>query len=166
MVGSAGVFLERQTFAGILVLLASSACDDPPPKPEPRQPPPGKVELVQTSAGADARATIEREAARAQRDGKKLVVYVGAPWCEPCVRFHDAAAAGRLDQTFPELRLLEFDRDRDEAELGKAGCLSRLIPLFARPSPEGRCSERRIEGSIKGEGAVAEITPRLRGLLE
>ena len=92
-------------------------------------------------------------------------LYVGAPWCEPCVRFHDAAAAGKLDRDFPDLRLLELDRDRDQAELGKAGCLSQMIPLFARPTPEGRCSERSIEGSIKGDGAVAELTPRLQALL-
>jgi hypothetical protein len=155
----------RAAFLCLCVALVACENDTPAPKPEPQKAA-GKVELVAVAAGQDAVATIQREAARAERDGKKLVVYVGAAWCEPCVRFHDAARAGQLDRTFPELRLLEFDRDRDEAELGRAGCLSRLIPLFARPSPDGRCTERRMEGSIKGEGAVAEITPRLRGLLE
>lgn len=165
MVISSGGVSPRAAFLCLLVALAACENEPPTPKAEPKKPP-SKVELVKVPAGGDAVVTIRREAERAERDGKKLVVYVGAPWCEPCVRFHDAAAAGQLDQTFPELRLLEFDRDRDEAELGKAGCLSRLIPLFARPSADGRCSERRMEGSIKGEGAVAEITPRLRGLLE
>lgn len=153
-------------FALAATLLGGCENDAPTARPEAAKPAAGKVEIVKAEAGQDAVASIRREAERAKSEGKTLVVYVGAPWCEPCVRFHDAAAAGRLDATFPGLRLLEFDRDRDEVELGKAGCLSRLIPLFARPSPEGRCSERRIEGSIKGEGAIAEITPRLRGILQ
>ncbi|MBI3202470.1 MAG: thioredoxin [Myxococcales bacterium] len=151
-------------FAAALALVA---CESDRPSPEPaRAKPAGKVELLKLTAGEDVPRAIAREAARAQADKKKLVVYVGAAWCEPCTRFHDAAAKGSLDATFPELRLLELDRDRDEAELRKAGCLSRMIPLFAVPTPDGRCSERRMEGSIKGEGAVAEITPRLRALLE
>lgn len=126
----------------------------------------GKVEIVKYTPGQDAIASVAREAARAKSDGKRLVVYVGAAWCEPCVRFHDAAAAGKLDGEFPDLRLLELDRDRDEEELREAGCLSKMIPLFALPTADGRCSDRRMEGSIKGEGAVAEITPRLRALLK
>ena len=50
--------------------------------------------------------------------------------------------------------------------LGRIQDTTVSVWLFARPTAEGRCSERRIEGSIKGEGAVAEITPRLAGILE
>lgn len=151
----------------LVVVVSAVACesDRPQPGPEPAKPA-GRVEIVKLAAGEDSVHAIAREAARAQADKKKLVVYVGAAWCEPCTRFHDAAAQGSLDAAFPNLRLLELDRDRDEAELRKAGCLSRMIPLFALPTADGRCSERRMEGSIKGEGAVAEITPRLRALLE
>ncbi len=151
----------------LVVVVSAVACesDRPQPGPEPAKPA-GRVEIVKLAAGEDSVHAIAREAARAQTDKKKLVVYVGAAWCEPCTRFHDAAAQGSLDAAFPNLRLLELDRDRDEAELRKAGCLSRMIPLFALPTADGRCSERRMEGSIKGEGAVAEITPRLRALLE
>ncbi len=118
------------------------------------------------SAGnEEATAVIAREAERARADGRQLVVYVGAEWCEPCQHFKRAAKDGRLDAVFPGLRVLEFDRDRDEARLGRAGCLSRLIPLFAVPDAQGRCSDRRMEGSIKGPGAVDEIKPRLAGIL-
>jgi len=153
---------------GFACLTLLAACENEAPAPSARATDarPRKVEIVQAPVGEDAIATIQRESQRASAEGKKLVVYVGAPWCEPCVRFHDAAAAGKLDATFPSLRLLEFDRDRDETGLAKAGCITRLIPLFARPTSDGRCSDRRIEGSIKGEGAVAEITPRLAGILE
>lgn len=143
-------------------------CESPSTEPsrEPAPQPAGRVEIVGVPAGSEEATTlIQRETERARADGKKLVVYVGAEWCEPCKYFHAAAAAGQLDRDFPSLRLLEFDRDRDEQRLGRAGCLSRLIPLFALPDAEGRCSGRRIEGSIKGPDAVAEIKPRLSALL-
>jgi len=95
----------------------------------------------------------------------RLLVYVGASWCEPCRRFHEAASAGKLDAQLGGLRLLEFDYDRDEPRLRAAGYVSQLIPLFALPAPDGRASGRQIEGSIKGDGAVAQILPRLQALL-
>ena len=146
--------------------LVLAACDDPP-KPAPEKAAPARhVEIVSAPGSSEeATAVIQREASKAKTDGKSLLVYVGAPWCEPCQRFHQAAARGDLDQAFPELRLLEFDHDRDEARLERAGCISRLIPLFAKPDAQGRCSDVRMEGSIKGPGAVAEITPRLARLL-
>lgn len=123
------------------------------------------VEIIAASPSEDLPASVQRELGRAKADGRELLVYVGAPWCEPCKRFHDAAAAGELDTVFPKLRLLEFNLDRDKERLEQAGYRSRMIPLFARPGADGTGSGQQIEGSIKGEGAVAEITPRLRGLL-
>jgi len=148
-------------------VLSFFGCEDAPPAGKAPGPtaPPAQVEIVSAPDREPATEIIRRENERAQSDGRQLIVYVGAPWCEPCVRFHDAAKKGLLNTTFPKLRLLEFDRDRDEARLAEAGCISRLIPLFARASSDGRCSDRRMEGSIKGEGAVAEITPRLQELL-
>ena len=122
------------------------------------------LEIVSVSAGdEDVRALVTRE--RAARPGRPLLVYVGAPWCEPCRRFHEAAAGGKLDAAFPGLVLLELDADRDGERLKRAGYSSRLIPLFAVPGPDGGASGRQIEGSIKGDGAVAEISPRLAALL-
>ena len=92
-------------------------------------------------------------------------MYVGAPWCEPCEKFHRAAADGELDAAFPDTRFLVFDADRDtESRCARAGYVSKLIPLFAIPRNDGRSSTRQIEGSIKG-AAVDEITPRLKALL-
>lgn len=159
----------RRTFPLCLLALATSwlGCEEAPkPTPEPATATvTGKVEILAAATGDDAALVIQRAAEQASLEDRQLLVYVGATWCEPCERFHKAALAGQLDTTFPKLRLLEFDRDRDEARLGRAGCLSRLIPLFAKPDASGHCSEARIEGSIKGEGAVAEITPRLSQLL-
>jgi hypothetical protein len=124
-----------------------------------------KLELIDAPASSDPAAWIARESARAERDSKRLLVYVGAAWCEPCRRFHDAAPSGQLDATFGELRLLVFDADRDTGALERSGYVANLIPLFALPRPDGRASGQQIEGSIKGPGAVEEIAPRLRQLL-
>ena len=110
-------------------------------------------------------SVVRRELASAKSEGREVLVYVGATWCEPCQRFHESAARGELDAAFPRLTLVEFDLDRDGDRLRAAGYASQFIPLFALPSADGRGTGKQIEGSVKGEGAVAEITPRLRGLL-
>jgi thiol-disulfide isomerase/thioredoxin len=127
-----------------------------------------RPEILKAEPGlADGRAWVKAELARAEADGRRLVIYVGASWCEPCVRFHDAVEAGRLDRELAGVRFLELDADVHERVRGEAdlGCSSRMIPLFARPTPEGRCGAERIEGAIKGEGAVDFIVPRLAPLL-
>jgi thiol-disulfide isomerase/thioredoxin len=126
---------------------------------------PRGVEMVAADAAGEVPAIVKRELSRAARDRKQLLVYVGAKWCEPCRRFHQAAAEHKLDRDFPQLRLLEFDDDRDAARLAMAGYSGQYIPLFARPGADGRGSGRQIEGSVKGDGAVDQIVPRLRGLL-
>lgn len=128
-----------------------------------------KPEILKAPAElADGRAWVRSELERAAKEQRKLVIYVGASWCEPCVRFHDAVLSGALDGELAGVRFLELDADRHERILGEAelGCASRMIPLFARPTAEGRCGAPRVEGAIKGEGAVGFILPRLRELLK
>ena len=125
-----------------------------------------RLELVDAPPTKDVATLVAAERARALADGKQLLVYVGGTWCEPCKRFHDAAASGRLDDVFGQLRLLVFDADRDEQALVTAGYRFTMIPMFAVPALDGRSTGRRIEGSVKGEGAVDQITPRLRTLVE
>jgi thiol-disulfide isomerase/thioredoxin len=139
-------------------LLLTVSCGTPTPRSR-------GVELVPAPATGDLATLVHGELERAHRDGRELLVYVGASWCEPCRRFHQAAAEHQLDGALPNLRLLEFDEDRDEPRLNAAGYGSRYIPLFARPDGDGRGSGRQIEGSVKGDGAVGEIVPRLRALL-
>ncbi len=172
VVGAAAV---RSPLA-LLAAAALTACDRAPPdvqkdpvaKPEAPAVPAivaRGVRLEKAKAGADAATLVrtERDAARAL--GRELVVYVGAPWCEPCQRFHEAAQAGELDEAFPTLTLLEFDLDVDRDRLVAAGYQSTYIPLFVLPGEDGRATPKRFEGSEKGSGAVARITPRLRTLL-
>jgi hypothetical protein len=150
----------------LLLGIALAACqraDDA--KPAPAAPPPHKLELVAAPVTKEVAPLVARELARAKDDHRRLLVYVGASWCEPCTHFHDAAAAGKLDDEFPDLRLLVFDATRDQDALTAAGYTSDMIPLFMVPADDGRATGRHIEGSIHGDGAVSEITPRLRALL-
>ena len=109
-------------------------------------------------------AFVAKQVAGAPVPGKTLV-YVGAPWCEPCQRFHRALEAGELDGQLGGVRFIEYDSDRAREALAADGYASRLIPLFAVPGADGRATTKRIEGSIKGEGAVSNIMPRLADLL-
>jgi thiol-disulfide isomerase/thioredoxin len=124
-----------------------------------------QLRLVESPAQGSVEAVVRDawEAALAER--RRLVVYVGATWCEPCRRFHQAAERGELDDTFPNVTLLAFDLDRDRDRLAAAGYASNLIPLFALPTSAGVASGRQIEGGVKGDGALGFIVPRLRALL-
>lgn len=108
---------------------------------------------------------VQRFAEQARAESRQPIVYVGASWCEPCRYFHAAAERGELDEELPRLALLELDRDHDGERLDAAGYASRMIPLFVVPGPDGRGTDRRIEGSIHGPGSPAQIVPRLRAIL-
>ncbi|MBL8717670.1 MAG: thioredoxin family protein [Myxococcales bacterium] len=123
-----------------------------------------KLVFVKAPEG-DVVAAVKRAQADATAAGQRLVVYVGAPWCEPCKHFHEAVESGKLDAKLPRIRLLEFDLDLDETRLAQAGYVTKYIPLFALAGPDGRSNGKQIAGSIKGEGAADEITPRLLQLL-
>ena len=96
----------------------------------------------------------------------RVLVYVGASWCEPCQHFHQAVERGELNGPLNGLRFLEFDQDRDAGALKVAGYLYQYIPVIALPDPDGRNHGRMISGSIKGPRAVQEnLVPRLQALL-
>jgi thiol-disulfide isomerase/thioredoxin len=122
------------------------------------------VRIERAQAGL-VRDVVRAALVEARASHRRLVVYAGAPWCEPCQRFHDAAMAGALDADFADLMLLEFNVDDDRSRLASDGYRSTYIPLFALPSPDGTSSGLQIEGGVKGDGALANILPRLRDLL-
>ena len=156
------------TIIASVILFCISCNNSPTPTPSttasPRAPA-GKVEWVKLPRGVEASAFVRSEMQRALGDKKKLVIYVGAASCEPCRRFHEAADAHALDAAFGDLRFIDLDHEEDEAALVALSCESQMIPLFALPTGDGRCSDRRVEGGIKGDGAVAYMSPRLRTLV-
>jgi thiol-disulfide isomerase/thioredoxin len=165
--------LPRTAFALALTLAGAAGCKskaDLAPAPGPgiaattTAAPTGKVRVVESREGA-VESVVRDALAGARAEGRTLIVYVGATWCEPCQKFHRAAERGELDATFPRLTLLEFDLDRDRERLAAAGYVSKYIPLFALPGPDGAASGKQIEGGIKGDGAVGYISQRLEAML-
>jgi len=143
----------------LLLLVLVSSCD----RPEAQHP--TRVEMVPAPPSGDLSKWVRDEQLRASRDGRFLLVYVSATWCEPCRAFQDAAARGELDAEFGKLRLLKFDFDRDQDRLANAGYASEMIPLFAVPEPSGRGGPRRHAGAIKGADAVDFLRAPLRQLI-
>jgi len=125
--------------------------------------PPG-VRFSKIGSTGPAAPQIKAEADKAKLEKRDVVVYVGAKWCEPCQRFHHAAQEGKLDNDFPNLNVVEFDLDEDRERVMAAGYSSTYIPLFVVPGPDGRASDKRFEGGVKGDGAVANLTPKLHAL--
>jgi hypothetical protein len=121
--------------------------------------------FLHAGPGDDVAALVKQQLTQNAAERRELIVYVGATWCEPCQRFHEAVEQGRLDGAFPPLTFLQFDLDEDRERLAASGYTSRYIPLFVAPSPDGRASARKLEGSIKGEGSVDQIRGQLRDLL-
>lgn len=124
-----------------------------------------KVEWVKVPAGSDPRAYVKDELARAKADQKKLVLYVGAKWCEPCNHFHEATDRGELDAAFPDLRLVAFDHDEESSAIAALGCESQYIPMFSVPDDEGHCTRHKIQGGIKGASNVEFLSKKLRNLI-
>ena len=123
-----------------------------------------RPEFVAAEAGpVDVVVTAAAQAARKQ--SRRLMVYVGATWCEPCQAFHDAIERGELDDVLAGVRFVEFDSDHDGERLRAAGYDGRYIPRFVVPGPDGRGGPRRLEGGIKGAGAVDHIMRRLGPML-
>lgn len=126
--------------------------------------PAGKLRIVEAPQGSVD--SIVRDAlGGAHAEGRTLIVYVGATWCEPCQSFHHAADRGELDAAFPRLTLLAFDLDRDRERLAAAGYVSQYIPLFALPGPDGAASGKQIAGGIKGDGVIGYLSARLQQML-
>jgi thiol-disulfide isomerase/thioredoxin len=162
----------RSLFLPVAVLALAAACKAPDDAPEAGAPAAsgstaatGKMRLLSAPADGNVDDIVRTAQAKAMAEKRRVVVYVGATWCEPCQRFHHAAERGELDAKFPDVDLLAFDQDRDGERLVTAGYRSKLIPLFALPGPDGRASGKQVEGGIKGEGAVGFIAPRLEKML-
>lgn len=148
-----------------MAALASCKSAEPKPTPSVTQVNP-RVELrTRTTPAADVAALVRDERAQAAREGRKLVVYVGATWCEPCIAWHQALQRGAVGG-LPPVRFLEFDLDRDGAALVQAGYHTTMVPFFALPDSDGRASSLQFAGVRKGGDYVAEIGARMAELLK
>jgi thiol:disulfide interchange protein len=168
----------RALLGACLCLLSSAACNgrQDAKKATAKAEPAGattarsraKPELLhRTDKQAPLEQFVQQHVEEADASGSRVLVYVGATWCEPCQRFHKALESGQLDEPLAGTKFVEFDADRDREELRAAGYASKYIPLFSVPDQSGHASGRAIEGSIKGDSAVREnLVPRLLALLD
>ncbi len=153
--------------ASLLVLLGVVGCGPPAQTaPTAQAAPAKKVGWQIAPAEGEIAPYVAKALTSAKQQNRQLLVYVGASWCEPCKRFHDAVAAGKLDATFPQLDLVEYDLDRDDQRLRSAGYASQYIPLFAKPLADGRGSGKQFAGSVKGEAAIGDLERKLTALLQ
>jgi len=177
-----------RTLLGALFVAATAAlllhCSRPASKPKPEKaapnasaapnalnalnaanaPPPSFVHYPRQ--GGAIEPWVQEQVELAEAAHLRVLVYVGATWCEPCQRFHQAVEHGELNGTLNGLRFLEFDQDQDATALKAAGYIYQYIPVFALPDPDGKNHGKMIAGSIKGPRAVQEnLVPRLQALL-
>ncbi len=97
---------------------------------------------------------------KAKAEGRVLVVYVGATWCEPCKHFKQEITSGRLDARLEHVTLLAFDADKDADRLAAAGYTFRFVPFVALPGADGRPSDT-AQATGKGSGAWRELLGKL-----
>ena len=121
------------------------------------------VRVVMAGQDSDALSVVRTERLRAKADGRVLVVYAGAGWCEPCKRFKRAIETGALDDKLAKTTLLVFDADRDSERLASAGYKFRFIPYVGLPG--GRWpSDRLGRGARERQRVVARADHEARGM--
>jgi thiol-disulfide isomerase/thioredoxin len=118
------------------------------------------VRVVLASQDTDALTLVRTERLKAKAEGRVLVVYAGATWCEPCKRFKEEVHTGRLDGQLPRVTLLAFDADRDTDRLGAAGYKFSFIPFVALPGADGHPTDTQ-EARGKGSNAWRELIAKL-----
>lgn len=119
-----------------------------------------KLRVTAAEQDVDALSSIRTERLRAKAEGRVLVVYVSATWCEPCKRLKEEIAKGSLDGRLGRTTLLAFDADRDIDRLSAAGYRFQFVPYVALPGPDGRPADVQ-QASGKGGGAWRELLGKL-----
>ena len=118
------------------------------------------IKTIVAGQDGDALSLVRTERLKAKAEGRVLVVYAGAGWCEPCKRFKNAVQTGALDEKLGKTTLLIFDADRDTERLGSAGYKFSFIPYVALPGADGHPSdtaEARSKGSESWRALIAKL---------
>ena len=128
--------------------------------PSPRRAADAGVRIVTAGQDSDALSVVRTERLRAKAEGRVLVVYAGAAWCEPCKRFKHAFETGALDDKLAKTTLLVFDADRDTERLASAGYKFSFIPYVGLPGADGHptdSAEARAKGSESWRELIATL---------
>jgi thiol-disulfide isomerase/thioredoxin len=138
----------------------SAALAGQDPKPTAPSVHEARVRVVVASQDGDALSLVRTERLRAKAEGRVLVVYAGAGWCEPCKRFKHALEAGTLDDKLAKTTLLVFDADKDTERLASAGYKFQFIPYVGLPGADGQptdSAEARAKGSESWRELIAKL---------
>jgi thiol-disulfide isomerase/thioredoxin len=119
-----------------------------------------KIRVLPAAQDSDALSLIRTERLRAKADGRVLVVYVSATWCDPCKKMKEEIEAGHLDERLGKTTLLAFDADKDIDRLGSAGYTFKFVPFVALPGADGRPADTQ-EATGHGASAWKELLGKL-----
>lgn len=139
--------------------VAAATAQSSAARPVPR--PGGKLRVIEAPGDVDAASLIRTERLRAKAEGKALVVYVGASWCEPCRKFHELTKSGSIDAELGDITLLHFDANRDEDRLAAAGYRYKFIPFFALAGADGSMT---AQYETKGDASTDTMRAIVRTL--
>ena len=160
---------QRRGMAGILMALVVAGCSRATPDAKPdvavaaapsvtaapsaaASPTAARLRVIEADADDGAASLIRTKRLEAKAEGRTLVVFVSATWCEPCKRFKAEIASGRLDARLGKTTLLVFDADRDADRLGAAGYTFHVVPFIALPAANGTPAEH-----FEAAGAGSEV---------
>jgi thiol-disulfide isomerase/thioredoxin len=96
------------------------------------------IRMFEATEQGDLFATIRASRLRAVEGKRVLVVYVGASWCPPCKRFHEAIRNHSLDEKLAGFDFLYLDMDVVKDKIVETGYASKYIPFFALPTGDGK----------------------------
>jgi len=118
------------------------------------------IRLVAGASDMDALSQIRTARLEAKAQGRVLVVYVGASWCDPCKKMKAEIEAGRLDAKLPRITLLAFDADKDQERLATIGYAFKYVPYVALPGADGQPADS-AQATGKGSGAWRDLLVKL-----
>ena len=96
------------------------------------------IRMFEATEQGDLFATIRAARLRAVEGKRVLVVYVGASWCPPCKRFHEAIQNHSLDEKLAGFDFLYLDMDIVKDKIVETGYASKYIPFFFFFSGDGK----------------------------
>lgn len=143
-----------------LVFAGCTRSSSPPPID-----PTATVRFITAPMDGAVSSIMAAQLTQSRAANRKVLLYAGASWCEPCRNFHEAVDRGELVGQIGAVDLVAFDSQVDAERMLLSGYESQFIPLFALPNPDGKASGRHVEGSVKGPGVVGDLVPKLRELL-